>query len=358
MAIGESGAGAVYCELEELVLRVNDHPEVRLKLLTEVSRALEDCSRLMPAERATLAEKVERWRYQLLNHNAGHLSADQSELTQRLDLLMNQLSGSEPRSPRSLLSILATTRSQPLSAEIEACLDPRRPLQAVEAAARVVTDRHFAAGDGFASRPMLLYAPLYVSNHCINHCLYCGFRYPNPMDREQLDVAQAIAEADVLGRRGFRHLLVVAGEYPRLVTVEYLARVVSVLTGRGFAVAIEVAPQSTLGYSRLRAASTVGVTLYQETYDPERYCIYHPSQGDQGLVRLAAGGTGACRRGGHPADRPGHPARPGRPARRAWHSDCPRPVPARAVPRPQALVQSAPDPRCPRRFLGAAARGR
>ena len=75
MAIGESGAGAVYCELEDLVLRVNDHPEVRLKLLSEVSRALENCgSRLIPAERDDLAEKVERWRYQLLNHNAGHLS--------------------------------------------------------------------------------------------------------------------------------------------------------------------------------------------------------------------------------------------------------------------------------------------
>jgi len=276
MAMAEIDPGAVYCELEELVLRVNDHPEVRLKLLTEVSRALEDCSRLMAAERGTLAEKVERWRYQLLNHNAGHLSDDQSELTQRLDLLMNQLSGSEPRPPRSLRSILTTTRSRPLSAEIEACLDPGRPLQAVEAAARAVTDRHFAAGDVAASRPMLLYAPLYVSNHCINYCLYCGFRYPNPMDREQLDVAQASAEADVLGRRGFRHVLVVAGEYPRLITVDYLARVVSALAGRGFAVAIEVAPQSTLGYSQLRAAGTLGVTLYQETYDPERYSIYHP----------------------------------------------------------------------------------
>jgi 2-iminoacetate synthase len=117
---------------------------------------------------------------------------------------------------------------------------------------------------------------LYVSNHCINHCLYCGFRYPNPMEREQLDVAQAIAEADVLGQRGFRHVLVVAGEYPRLITVEYLARVVSSLTVRGFAVAIEVAPQSTLGYSQLRTEGTIGVTLYQETYDPERYSIYHP----------------------------------------------------------------------------------
>ena len=45
MAIGESGQGAVYCELEDLVIRVNDHPEVRLRLLTEVSQALENCSR-------------------------------------------------------------------------------------------------------------------------------------------------------------------------------------------------------------------------------------------------------------------------------------------------------------------------
>ncbi len=276
MAIGDSGAGAVYCELEDLVLRVNDHPEVRLKLLTEVSRALEDCARLVPTERASLAEKVERWRYQLLNHNAGHLNDEQSELTQRLDLLMNQLSGSEPRPPRFLASYLATLRAQPLSEEIEGCLDPRRSLHAVEDASRAVTERHFAPAGISQSRTMLLYAPLYVSNHCINHCLYCGFRYPNPMDREQLDVTQALAEAQVLGSRGFRHLLVVAGEYPRLISVEYLASVVTALGGRGFEVAIEVAPQSTLGYTQLAAAGTLGVTLYQETYDPERYSAFHP----------------------------------------------------------------------------------
>ena len=117
--------------------------------------------------------------------------------------------------------MLAATRARPLSEEIAACLDPAA-LCSVEDAARAVTERHFVAGDVSASRSILLYAPLYVSNHCINHCLYCGFRYPNPMDREQLDVAQAIAEAEVLGRHGFRHVLVVAGEYPRLITVEYL----------------------------------------------------------------------------------------------------------------------------------------
>ena len=276
MTMGESAAGTVFCDLDDLVFRVNDHPEVRLKLLAEVSQALESCSRMTPEQCAALAEKVERWRYQLLNHNAGHLTGDQSELTQRLDLLMNQLNGSEPRSPRSLQAILAAARLRPLDDEVGACLDPRRPLEAVENEARRVTDRHFADSGDRAGRRMLLYAPLYLSNHCINHCLYCGFRYTNPMEREQLDRDQALAEAEVLGRRGFRHLLLVAGEYPRLISVEYLSEAVSALSRRGFAVAIEVAPQSTMGYSQLRAAGTVGVTLYQETYDPERYSIYHP----------------------------------------------------------------------------------
>ena len=276
MTMGESTEGTDFCELEDLVLRVNDHPDVRLKLLAEVSQALESCSRMTAEQGEALAEKVERWRYQLLNHNAGHLTGDQSDLTQRLDLLMNQLNGSGPRSPRSLQAILETVRSRPLDEQVEACLDPHRPLEAVENEARQVTERHFADRGPQSSRRMLLYAPLYLSNHCINHCLYCGFRYTNPMDREQLDADQALAESEVLGRRGFRHLLVVAGEYPRLVSVEYLSGVVSALSSSGFAVAIEVAPQSTLGYIQLRTAGTAGVTLYQETYDPERYRIYHP----------------------------------------------------------------------------------
>ncbi|MFO0893043.1 MAG: hypothetical protein U0790_28390, partial [Isosphaeraceae bacterium] len=87
---------------------------------------------------------------------------------------------------------------------------------------------------------------------------------------------QAVAEAEVLGRRGFRHLLVVAGEHPRLVSVEYLSEVVSALGDRDFVVAVEVAPQSTLGYTQLRRAGAVGVTLYQETYDPPTYAQLHP----------------------------------------------------------------------------------
>jgi 2-iminoacetate synthase len=265
-----------YCQLEALILRVGDHPEVRLKLLAEVSAALEDCSGLRAADRALLAEKVERWRYQLLNHNAEHLTDDQAELTQRLDLLGLQLGGRESRPPRSLRAALDDARNAPLPSGVAACLDPKTPLEDIENEARMVTDRHFGTVDAPSRRSMLLYAPLYLSNHCINYCLYCGFRYPNPMEREQLDLAQALDEAEVLVGRGFRHLLLVAGEYPRLISVAYLAPIVRALSQRGFAVAVEIAPQSTLDYAQLREAGTLGVTLYQETYDPERYSVYHP----------------------------------------------------------------------------------
>jgi 2-iminoacetate synthase ThiH len=63
---------------------------------------------------------------------------------------------------------------------------------------------------------MLLYAPLYLSSHCINHCLYCHFRFPNKLQREHLERAAALAEAEALQRGGFRHVLLVAGDYPQL----------------------------------------------------------------------------------------------------------------------------------------------
>lgn len=262
--------------LEELVLRVNDHPTVRLKLLAEVSRVLEDGLERNAEERALLADKVERWRYQILNHFAGFLTDDHRELTRRLDLLANRLSPDDSRPPRLLQSRLRERQSSRLDEEVESCLDPGRPLEDVERAAKALTDRHYMPETGPLGRKMLLYAPLYLSNHCINHCLYCGFRYPNSMERVQLDTKAALAEAEVLASRGFQHVLVVTGEFPRFITVDYLVESVEALAAKGLAISIEVAPQTTLDYRRLKAAGTIGVTLYQETYDVEAYKVYHP----------------------------------------------------------------------------------
>ena len=92
----------------------------------------------------------------MLNHNAGHLSGDQAELTQRLDLLRNQLNGAELCPPRAFQALLATAREQPWSEESQPP-DPGRPLSDVERAARAVTDRHFLAEAISPGRAMLLY---------------------------------------------------------------------------------------------------------------------------------------------------------------------------------------------------------
>jgi 2-iminoacetate synthase len=72
-------------------------------------------------------------------------------------------------------------------------------------------------------RTMRLFAPLYLSNECINNCQYCGFSRDNPILRVTLDVDEVVAEAQHLARQGFRQILLVAGEHPKFVTSDYLA---------------------------------------------------------------------------------------------------------------------------------------
>src|SRR4249920_2631282 len=72
-------------------------------------------------------------------------------------------------------------------------------------------------------RTMRLFAPLYLSNECINNCRYCGFSRDNPILRVTLDHDQVVAEARHLAAAGFRQILLVAGEHPKFVTGTYLA---------------------------------------------------------------------------------------------------------------------------------------
>ena len=157
---------------------------------------------------------------------------------------------------------------------LAACLDRKVPTETLARRAAQVTLDEFAV-EGTNRRRMLLYAPLYVSSHCTNHCAYCGFRGPRRIERRHLNCSEAMHQAEILGERGFRHLLVVAGDFPRLTTTEYFAEILDALGQRGIAPAVEIAPQSTESYATLAAAGACGVTLYQETYNEELYAMYH-----------------------------------------------------------------------------------
>ena len=122
---------------------------------------------------------------------------------------------------------------------------------------------------------MLLYAPLYVLSECVNYCLYCGFRYPLDILRKHLTVEEAVDQARILRKRGFRHLLVVGGDFPSRTTPAYYREILAALVEEGVEPAIEIAPQTTEAYAELVRAGVCGLTLYQETYDEELYARYH-----------------------------------------------------------------------------------
>lgn len=126
-------------------------------------------------------------------------------------------------------------------------------------------------------RTMRLFAPLYLSNECVNNCTYCGFSRDNPIVRSTLTLEQVNEEARYIHALGHRNLLLVAGEHPRFVSEGYLQESVRMLKGLFPTIGIEVGPMQTHQYSEVVAAGAEGLVVYQETYDEGIYKKLHTS---------------------------------------------------------------------------------
>ncbi len=257
----------------------DEHATQRLSLAGQAQRLLADDEPSSRGACRATAARLERWRYQLLKQRPGALSPRDRELADALDLAANRLAGRGPRPPRSPRTAIrdAALNTGAIAAAKE-CLDPKVPLEDLTARACELTRENFAVSSAApgAYWRMLLYAPIYLSSRCINYCAYCGFRYPNQIPRKHLTLQEALREQEILRSRGFRHILLVAGDFPRLTTTDYFVRILRELTARGIAAGIEIAAQSTESYAAMAAAGARAMTLYQETYDEELYARYHP----------------------------------------------------------------------------------
>jgi 2-iminoacetate synthase len=120
-----------------------------------------------------------------------------------------------------------------------------------------------------------LFAPLYLSNECINNCQYCGFSRDNPILRVTLSVPEMLREAGALREQGFRNILLVAGEHPKFVSGGYLADCVRALRPHFPGVSLEVGPMETEEYLPIVQAGAEGLVVYQETYDRAVYTAMH-----------------------------------------------------------------------------------
>src|SRR5881628_586139 len=120
-----------------------------------------------------------------------------------------------------------------------------------------------------------LFAPLYLSNECVNNCKYCGFSRDNPILRVTLTAAEVLREARALKEQGFRNILLRGGEHPRFVSKNYLADCVSALHDEFPSISLEVGPMETEDYRPIVRAGAEGLVVYQETYDRALYAELH-----------------------------------------------------------------------------------
>ncbi|MFM2179635.1 MAG: 2-iminoacetate synthase ThiH [Verrucomicrobiota bacterium] len=175
--------------------------------------------------------------------------------------------------PSAFLPILDALpeRKSALMAKFWSLLEVRSPaqLEAMAREARQVTRRNFG-------RTMRMFAPLYVSNECVNNCSYCGFSRDNAsIMRVTLTIDQVVKEARHLVDQGFRNILLVAGEHPKFVSNGYLEECIRAIRDFVPTIGIEVGPMEAPEYERMVKAGSEGLVVYQETYDREIYKDMH-----------------------------------------------------------------------------------
>ncbi len=130
---------------------------------------------------------------------------------------------------------------------------------------------------------IVLFAPLYVGNHCVNNCKYCGFRKDaKGIVRKTLNNKELISEIENLEKYGHKRLILVFGESP-VYTPEFIAESVktcySIKVGNGEIrrVNINAAPLDVEGFRIVKESGIGTFQIFQETYHKETYSKYHPS---------------------------------------------------------------------------------
>ncbi|KJS14568.1 MAG: thiamine biosynthesis protein ThiH [Peptococcaceae bacterium BRH_c4b] len=143
-------------------------------------------------------------------------------------------------------------------------------LESMAQKAHKLTVQHFG-------RVIQLYTPIYLSNHCINHCVYCGFAAKNHLPRKKLSLAGVREEARAISAEGLKHVIVLTGESQKESPVSYIKECANVLKQYFSSISIEIYPLEVAEYEELINAGVDALTIYQETYDEELYYQLHPA---------------------------------------------------------------------------------
>ncbi|MDE6102110.1 MAG: 2-iminoacetate synthase ThiH [Ruminococcus sp.] len=134
--------------------------------------------------------------------------------------------------------------------------------------ARLETRKHFG-------NTVYLFTPLYIANYCENYCVYCGFNCYNDIKRMQLSMEQIEREMQVIAESGMEEILILTGESRSKSGVKYIGEACKLARKYFRMVGIEIYPVNTDEYKYLHECGVDYVTVFQETYDSNRYEQLH-----------------------------------------------------------------------------------
>ena len=134
--------------------------------------------------------------------------------------------------------------------------------------ARLETSKHFG-------NTVYLFTPLYIANYCENYCVYCGFNCYNDISRMKLNMAQIEHEMKIISDSGMEEILILTGESRSQSNVEYIGEACKLARKYFRMVGLEIYPVNTDEYKYLHECGADYVTVFQETYDADRYEQLH-----------------------------------------------------------------------------------
>lgn len=125
---------------------------------------------------------------------------------------------------------------------------------------------------------VVMFAPLYISNFCVNNCKYCGYRRDNNFDRKKLSDNEIIEQAKQLERLGHKRLALEVGEHPKETPIDYVVNAIQTIYDNSNIrrINVNIAATSTEEYKKLKDVGIGTYILFQETYDKEAYVKQHP----------------------------------------------------------------------------------
>lgn len=134
--------------------------------------------------------------------------------------------------------------------------------------AQIETRKHFG-------NTVYMFTPIYIANYCENYCIYCGFNCHNKIRRAKLNTDEIRKEMKAIAKTGLEEILILTGESRKMSDVNYIGEACKIAREYFKMVGLEVYPMNSDEYAYLHECGADYVTVFQETYDSDKYETLH-----------------------------------------------------------------------------------